>query len=70
MLSDVFTCKSDQFHSFIRLNKVIKKKEILVPDYMECKKKLNFTSRGRSNRSTVFLSFSLPANMSKHQNTL
>ena len=69
MLSDVFSCKSNQFSNFIRLNKVIKKKEIL-PDYVEWKKKRKFTSRGRSNRSTVFLSFQLAENMSEHQNTL
>ena len=53
----------------IRFNKVKKKKEIL-PDYVVWKKKRNFTFRGHSNRSTVFLSSPLPANMSKHQNTL
>ena len=47
----------------IRFNKVKKKKEIL-PDYVVWKKKRNFTFPGHSNRSTVFLSSPLPANMS------
>lgn len=53
----------------IRFNKVKKEKEIL-PDYVVWKKKRNFTFRGHSNRSTVLLNSPLPANMSKHQNTL
>ena len=62
ILSYVFTCKSDHFSCSFDLTKFRKKYE--TNDYVEWKKKRNFTSCGRSSRSTVFWSSPLPANMS------
>ena len=62
ILSYVFTCKSDHFSCSFDLTNFRKKKE--TNDYVEWKKKSNFTSCLRSSRSTVFWSSPLPANMS------